>query len=77
MAGKEKDNGQHDAAQRHHPDSDAVIFGDQHITFAEMEGRIHRLAGYKKPRRVVFVDEMPRNAAGKILKRQLREKVLG
>ncbi len=26
------------------PDSDAVIFGDQHIPFAQMEGRIHRLA---------------------------------
>ena len=30
------------------------------------------LASYKKPRRVVFVDELPRNAAGKILKRELR-----
>ncbi|PRZ44206.1 long-chain acyl-CoA synthetase [Antricoccus suffuscus] len=31
------------------------------------------LAGYKKPKRVLFVDELPRNAAGKILKRELRE----
>jgi len=31
-----------------------------------------RLAGYKKPSSVVFVDALPRNAAGKILKRQLR-----
>jgi fatty-acyl-CoA synthase len=30
------------------------------------------LAGYKTPRRVVFVDELPRNAAGKVLKQQLR-----
>ncbi|MGH9094384.1 MAG: class I adenylate-forming enzyme family protein [Acidimicrobiales bacterium] len=30
------------------------------------------LAGYKKPRRVVFMDELPKNAAGKILKRELR-----
>jgi len=35
------------------------------------------LAGYKKPRKVVFVDEMPRNAAGKILKRELRRQVVG
>jgi acyl-CoA synthetase (AMP-forming)/AMP-acid ligase II len=35
------------------------------------------LAGYKKPRRVIFVDEMPRNAAGKILKRELRRQVIG
>ena len=32
-----------------------------------------RLAGYKKPAAVVFVDELPRNAAGKVLKRQLRD----
>jgi acyl-CoA synthetase (AMP-forming)/AMP-acid ligase II len=34
------------------------------------------LAGYKKPRRVMFMDELPRNAAGKILKRELRAKVV-
>ncbi len=33
-----------------------------------------RLAGYKKPSAVVFVDELPRNAAGKVLKRQLRDR---
>jgi fatty-acyl-CoA synthase len=33
-----------------------------------------RLAGYKRPRRVEFVDELPRNAGGKVLKRALREK---
>jgi acyl-CoA synthetase (AMP-forming)/AMP-acid ligase II len=32
-----------------------------------------RLAGYKKPRTVDFVDELPRDAAGKLLKRKLRE----
>jgi acyl-CoA synthetase (AMP-forming)/AMP-acid ligase II len=32
-----------------------------------------RLAGYKKPAAVVFVEDLPRNAAGKVLKRQLRE----
>jgi acyl-CoA synthetase (AMP-forming)/AMP-acid ligase II len=32
-----------------------------------------RLAGYKKPRSVDFVDELPRDAAGKLLKRRLRE----
>jgi long-chain acyl-CoA synthetase len=31
------------------------------------------VAGYKKPRSVDFVDELPRDAAGKLLKRQLRE----
>jgi acyl-CoA synthetase (AMP-forming)/AMP-acid ligase II len=33
-----------------------------------------KLAGYKRPRAVRFVDEIPRNPAGKILKRVLRER---
>ena len=32
-----------------------------------------RLAGYKIPKRVVFVKQLPRNAAGKVLKSILRE----
>lgn len=32
-----------------------------------------RLAGYKKPRYVVFVDELPRNPTGKVLKYVLRD----
>jgi fatty-acyl-CoA synthase/long-chain acyl-CoA synthetase len=32
-----------------------------------------RLAGYKKPRSIDFVDELPRDAAGKLLKRTIRE----
>ena len=34
--------------------------------------KIH-LAGYKKPRKVVFMDDLPRNASGKVLKQRLRE----
>ncbi len=30
------------------------------------------LAGYKKPKSVVFVDELPRNAMGKVLKQELK-----
>jgi acyl-CoA synthetase (AMP-forming)/AMP-acid ligase II len=33
-----------------------------------------RLAGYKKPRSVDFIDELPRDAAGKLLKRMLRDR---
>ena len=32
-----------------------------------------RLAGFKRPRSVVFVDELPRNVMGKVMKRDLRE----
>jgi fatty-acyl-CoA synthase len=34
-----------------------------------------KLARYKIPKRAVAVDELPRNAAGKVLKRQLREEL--
>jgi acyl-CoA synthetase (AMP-forming)/AMP-acid ligase II len=33
-----------------------------------------RLASFKQPRSVVFIDELPRNAMGKVLKRDLRER---
>ncbi len=32
-----------------------------------------QLADYKKPSAVVFAAELPRNAAGKVLKRRLRD----
>jgi fatty-acyl-CoA synthase len=35
-----------------------------------------RLAGFKKPSAIVFLDELPRNAGGKVLKRVLREEHL-
>jgi HIP---CoA ligase len=34
-----------------------------------------RLANFKMPREVVFVGQLPRNAGGKVLKRELRERV--
>jgi len=33
-----------------------------------------RLAGFKRPRSVIFVDRLPRNPMGKVLKRELRER---
>jgi acyl-CoA synthetase (AMP-forming)/AMP-acid ligase II len=35
------------------------------------------LAGYRVPKRVIWVDELPRNAYGKVLKRQLRDRFAG
>ena len=32
------------------------------------------LADYKRPRRVFFVDALPRNPTGKILKRELKQR---
>ncbi|NEE19179.1 acyl-CoA synthetase, partial [Streptomyces sp. SID7499] len=34
-----------------------------------------KLASFKAPKRVVFVEALPRNASGKILKRQLRDEL--
>jgi acyl-CoA synthetase (AMP-forming)/AMP-acid ligase II len=34
-----------------------------------------RIASYKKPRHVVFIDTLPKNASGKVLKRELREAI--
>jgi acyl-CoA synthetase (AMP-forming)/AMP-acid ligase II len=36
-----------------------------------------RLADYKRPRKVWFVDELPRNATGKVMKHKLREQASG
>jgi long-chain acyl-CoA synthetase len=36
-----------------------------------------RLAGYKKPRHVVFVESLPRNSLGKVLKSELRRRAIG
>ena len=45
-----------------------TLTGDDVIEFCRQ-----RLASYKKPATVEFVDALPRNASGKILKRELRE----
>ena len=37
----------------------------------------HELASFKTPRRVEFVDALPRNATGKILRRELQERAAG
>jgi len=36
-----------------------------------------KLTGYKRPRQVVFRDELPKTNVGKILRRELREDVPG
>jgi long-chain acyl-CoA synthetase len=46
----------------------ADLSGDELIEWSRS-----RLAGYKRPRSVDFIEAIPRNPSGKILKRQLRE----
>ena len=52
-----------------------VVKEDQNLTEEEVINYLKgRLAKYKIPKSVVFVDALPRNAAGKVLKNVLREK---
>ena len=39
--------------------------------------KLSNLANYKRPRRYIFMDELPKNAAGKVLRRMLRQQVMG
>ena len=53
----------------------AVVVGrsDQATEEQIIEFCREKLAGFKRPRSVVFVGELPRNVMGKVLKRDLRE----
>ncbi len=51
----------------------AVIAADDVDEQKLKEHAREQLAGYKVPRRWVFVDELPRNPTGKVLKRKLEE----
>jgi long-chain acyl-CoA synthetase len=51
------------------PRAGRVPTADELIAFAR-----ERLAGYKLPRSVVLVDDLPRTPSGKVLKRELRER---
>jgi acyl-CoA synthetase (AMP-forming)/AMP-acid ligase II len=51
-----------------------VVRRSPRVTEAELTGHCRqRLASFKLPRSVVFIDELPRNALGKVLKRELRQ----
>src|SRR5947209_2325606 len=53
-----------------------VLRDGQSVSEDEIKGYVKdNLANYKVPREVVFVDELPRNATGKVLKRELAEQV--
>ncbi|MFJ3718412.1 acyl-CoA synthetase [Streptomyces sp. NPDC090057] len=53
----------------------AVVVRRGDVTEEQLVAHVReKLAPFKAPKRVVFVDELPRNASGKILKRELRDR---
>ncbi len=51
-----------------------VVKGAGQVNEAELIDHCsQRLAGFKRPRSVVFIDQLPRNVMGKVMKRDLRE----
>jgi acyl-CoA synthetase (AMP-forming)/AMP-acid ligase II len=51
-----------------------VVRGERSLSEDDVKRFVKsNLAGYKVPRDVRFVDELPRTSTGKVLKRELRE----
>ncbi len=51
-----------------------VLRSGEELTEDEIKSYVREnLARYKSPREVVFLDELPRNPTGKVLKRELVE----
>jgi fatty-acyl-CoA synthase len=56
----------------------AVVVPRGEVTEDQLVAHVkERLAPFKAPKRVLFVTELPRNASGKILKRELRDRFSG
>jgi len=51
-----------------------VLEGGADASEDDLKGHVkENLARYKVPREIIFLDELPRNATGKVLKRELVE----
>ena len=51
-----------------------VLTEDGSVDEDELKGHVKQnLAGFKVPREIWFLEELPRNATGKVLKRELRD----
>ncbi|RKT85772.1 fatty-acyl-CoA synthase [Saccharopolyspora antimicrobica] len=56
----------------------AVVVAKAEVTEAELvEHARGRLAGFKVPKEIHFLDDLPRNSSGKLLKRVLRDQLAG
>jgi len=54
-----------------------VVPGDPGLSAENIEDFCREeLASYKKPRQIIFVDALPRNALGKVLKYRVRERLI-
>jgi fatty-acyl-CoA synthase len=52
-----------------------VVKAEVEVSEEDLKAHVKaNLAGYKAPREIEFLDELPRNATGKVLKRALRER---
>ena len=52
-----------------------VVVAEAEVSEDDLKAHVKtNLASYKTPREVEFLDELPRNATGKVLKRELRER---
>lgn len=55
-----------------------VAFVVGQVSPAELDAHLlERIARFKRPKRYEFIDELPKNSYGKVLKRELRERVTG
>jgi acyl-CoA synthetase (AMP-forming)/AMP-acid ligase II len=56
----------------------AIVVAGSPVTAKELVAHCReRLAAYKRPRSVAFVESLPKNAYGKVLKRELRQQLWG
>ncbi len=52
-----------------------VVLSDESCSEDDLKGWVkENLARYKVPREIIFIEELPRNATGKVLKRELAER---
>ena len=56
----------------------AVVRDDETLTERSLRTYLtERLVDYQRPADIVFVAELPRNAMGKVLRRELRDQLSG